>query len=51
MPQDVTFDLPFDMPVSRHLESAQERQPCRGRECFLIDTAEAAMRVLVLQQE
>lgn len=25
MPQDVTFDLPFDTPISRHLEYVQER--------------------------
>jgi hypothetical protein len=90
MPQDVTFDLPFDIPVSRHLECAQESRDLpqtadrayphasaddmvvlmnglslalleqrrtsdpvvaprlTGRECFLINTAEAATQVLVL---
>ena len=26
MPQDVTFDLPFDTPISRQQEYAQERR-------------------------
>ncbi len=29
MPQDLTFDLPIDTPVSRHPEYAQERHLCR----------------------
>lgn len=36
MPQDVTFDLPFDTPVSRHLGYAQERHPCWIRNVLLV---------------
>jgi len=36
MPQDVApFDLPFDTPVSRHPEYAQERPLCRIRDMVL----------------
>ncbi|MCX4885778.1 MULTISPECIES: hypothetical protein [unclassified Streptomyces] len=40
MPQDVTFDLAFDTPVSRHPEYVQE--------CFLISPVEAAMHMRAL---
>ncbi|MFD3585356.1 hypothetical protein [Streptomyces sp. NPDC058683] len=32
MPQDVTFDLPFETPVSEHPEFARAHHPCRIRD-------------------
>ncbi|MGW3146789.1 hypothetical protein ACWDG1_19310 [Streptomyces sp. NPDC001177] len=36
MPQDVTFGLPFDITVSRHLEYVQEHHLCWIRDLGLV---------------
>jgi hypothetical protein len=38
MPQDVTFDLPFDTPVSEHPEFARAQHLCWIRDMGLVHT-------------